>query len=126
MEGDWYQIDLRNKELYFPRVDRWVMDTFHLSLQETMLYGLILIKGFMVWNYEYIAQILAISKPTVFRLVDRLVKKKVIEKRVKYYKGNVQRSILVGLYTIEGHRPQAEIEELFIEGEKKLNKYYKT
>lgn len=126
MEGDWYQIDLRNKELYFPRVDRWVMDTFHLSLQETMLYGLILIKGFMVWNYEYIAQVLAISKPTVFRLVDGLVKKKVIEKRVKYYKGNVQRSILVGLYTIEGHRAQAEIEELFIEGEKKLNKYYKT
>lgn len=126
MEGDWYQIDLRNKDLYFPRVDRWVMDTFHLSLQETMLYGLILIKGFMVWNYEYIAQVLAISKPTVFRLVDGLVKKKVIEKRVKYYKGNVQRSILVGLYTIEGHRSQAEIEELFIEGEKKLNKYYKT
>ena len=119
-----YMINKKNDGKFFPKVDRWVMDTFNLKLQETILYGLILTKGFIIWDYGFIANILNMSKPTVFRLIDNLVKKEIIEKRVKLYDGNKQRAVIVSLYTSEGLREDWEIENMFRLGFEKLDSYY--
>lgn len=119
-----YVISKKNADKFFPKVDRWVMDTFNLKLQETILYGLILTKGFIVWDYGFIANVLNMSKPTVFRLIDNLVKKEIIEKRVKLYDGNKQRAVIVSLYTSEGLREDWEIENMFRLGFEKLDSYY--
>lgn len=120
-----YIVNRKNDGKFFPKVDRWVMDTFNLKLQETILYGLILTKGFIVWDYGFIANVLNMSKPTVFRLIDGLVKKEIIEKRVKLYDGNKQRAVIVSLYTSEGLREDWEIENMFRLGFEKLDSYYK-
>lgn len=120
-----YIVNRKNDGKFFPKVDRWVMDTFSLKLQETILYGLILTKGFIVWDYGFIANVLNMSKPTVFRLIDGLVKKEIIEKRVKLYDGNKQRAVIVSLYTSEGLREDWEIENMFRLGFEKLDSYYK-
>lgn len=119
-----YMINKKNDGKFFPKVDRWVMDTFNLKLQETILYGLILTKGFIIWDYGFIANVLNMSKPTVFRLIDNLVKKEIIEKRVKLYNGNKQRAVIVSLYTSEGLREDWEIENMFRLGFEKLDSYY--
>ena len=119
-----YMINKKNDGKFFPKVDRWVMDTFNLKLQETILYGLILTKGFIIWDYGFIANVLNMSKPTVFRLIDNLVKKEIIEKRVKLYDGNKQRAVIVSLYTSEGLREDWEIENMFRLGFEKLDSYY--
>lgn len=119
-----YIVNKKNDGKFFPKVDRWVMDTFNLKLQETILYGLILTKGFIVWDYGFIANVLNMSKPTVFRLIDNLVKKEIIEKRVKLYDGNKQRAVIVSLYTSEGLREDWEIENMFRLGFEKLDSYY--
>lgn len=119
-----YLINKKNADKFFPKVDRWVMDTFNLKLQETILYGLILTKGFIIWDYGFIANVLNMSKPTVFRLIDNLVKKEIIEKRVKLYDGNKQRAVIVSLYTSEGLREDWEIENMFRLGFEKLDSYY--
>lgn len=119
-----YIISKKNADKFFPKVDRWVMDTFNLKLQETILYGLILTKGFIIWDYGFIANVLNMSKPTVFRLIDNLVKKEIIEKRVKLYDGNKQRAVIVSLYTSEGLRDDWEIENMFRLGFEKLDSYY--
>lgn len=119
-----YIINKKNADKFFPKVDRWVMDTFNLKLQETILYGLILTKGFIIWDYGFIANVLNMSKPTVFRLIDNLVKKEIIEKRIKLYDGNKQRAVIVSLYTSEGLREDWEIENMFRLGFEKLDSYY--
>lgn len=124
MRKEKYTISKKNADKFFPKVDRWVMDTFNLKLQETILYGLILTKGYIVWDYGFIANVLNMSKPTVFRIIDNLVKKDIIEKRVKLYNGNKQRAVIVSLYTSEGLRSDAEIENMFRLGFEKLDSYY--
>lgn len=121
-----YEINKQNEGFYFPRVDRWVMDTFNLKLQETILYGLILTKGFIVWDYSYIGKVLNMSKATVFRLIEGLMYKGIIEKRVKLYNGNRQRAVIVSLYTSDGERDRSQVESLFRQGFEKLDSYYLT
>lgn len=120
-----YLINKKNPDKFFPKVERWVMDTFHLKLQETILYGMILTKGFIVWDYSYIGKVLNMSKVTVFRLIEDLVRKEIIEKRIKIYHGNKQRAVLVSLYTVDGLREDWEIENMFRLGFEKLDTYYK-
>lgn len=119
-----YKINLKNKDFYFPRVERWVMDTFNLKLTETILYGLILVKGRIIWDYSYIGKILNLSKATAFRLVESLVNKGIVEKRTKLFNGNRQRTVLVALYTKEGLRSQVEINRLFNDGFNQIAEYY--
>ena len=54
-----YTIDKRNDGFYFPRLDRWIMDSVNLKLVEAMIYNLILIKGYLIWDYGYVGKVLA-------------------------------------------------------------------
>ena len=119
-----YEINKQNDGFYFPRLDRWIMDTFNLKLVEAMIYNLILIKGYIVWDYSYIAKVLALSTKSVCRVVQKLRDLGIIEVRSKLYDGNKRRNVLVCLYTNKGLRDQAQIESLFRQGFEKLDTYY--
>lgn len=108
---------------YLPRVDSWIMDDLSLNLREAMLYSLILIKGYLIWNSEYIGYILRCDKRTVLRDVDKLYDKGVISKEVIKIKGK-SRWILVGKYTLEGKRDNIEITKLTQQGKIKLQSLY--
>ena len=109
---------------YIPRIDSWIMDDLKLNLRESILYALILVKGYLIWNSEYIGNVLSCDKKTIQRDVDKLVEKEVITKEVIKIKGK-SRWILVGKYTIDGKRSAIEMCNLIQQGKTKLECLYK-
>ena len=124
MRNKKYTIDKRNDGFYFPRLDRWIMDSFNLKLVEAMIYNLILIKGYLIWDYGYVGKVLACNPKTVGRTIQKLKEMQIIEVRTKLYDGNKKRNVLVGLYTVEGLRSDWEIENMFRLGFEKLDSFY--
>lgn len=119
-----YVINTKNNDYYIPRLDRWIMDSFDLKLIEAIMYNLILIKGYLVWDYSYIGKVLACNPKTVGRVIQRLKELELIEIRTKLYDGNKKRNVIVGLYTIDGLRSDEDIANLFRLGFDKLDSYY--
>ena len=119
-----YVINTKNNDYYIPRLDRWIMDSFDLKLIEAIMYNLILIKGYLVWDYSYIGKVLACNPKTVGRVIQRLKELELIEIRTKLYDGNKKRNVIVGLYTIGGLRSDEDIANLFRLGFDKLDSYY--
>lgn len=119
-----YIINKRNDGFYFPRLDRWIMDSFDLKLPEAMIYNLILIKGYLIWDYGYVGKVLACNPKTVTRAIQKLRDIEIVEVRTKLYNGNKKRNVVVGLYTSDGLRDDLEIENLFRLGFEKLDSYY--
>lgn len=114
-----YHITSSDSELYLPKIEHWIINDLKLKLNEAMLYKLILLKGYLIWNAEYIGKVLIISRSTVLRLVDRLCQLDIIEKRTKVY-SNRTRWVLVGKYTENGERTESEMNKLFQDGFNKL------
>ncbi len=114
-----YRITHSDIELYLPKIEHWIIKDLKLKLIEAMLYKIILIKGYLTWNAEYIGKVLVVNKRTILRLVDKLCQSGLIEKRMRSY-GSRTRWVLVALYTEKGLRTGEEINQLFIEGFKKL------
>ena len=118
-----YKIINKNDGIYLPRVDFWIMDDLGLNLTEAMLYSMILVKNYLVWNSEYIGYVLRCSSKTIKRTVDKLSELEIIEKRIITINGK-KRWILVALYTLEGKRGRADIEKYMQLGENKLKALY--
>lgn len=114
-----YEIKNRNSELYLPRVPFWIMDDLHLNLQEAMLYSMVLQKGFLTWNSEYIAKVLRCSGRTILRCIDRMYAAGVLEKS-QVVLGSRKRNVLVALYTEKGRREDSEVRRLLHQGIIKL------
>ena len=118
-----YEIINKNEGIYLPRVDFWILDDLGLNLTEAMLYSMILVKNYLVWNSEYIGYVLRCSSKTIKRIVDKLTEMEVIEKRIVVINGK-KRWILVALYTLDGKRNRPDIENYMRLGEVKLRALY--
>ena len=120
-----YEIKNRNSELYLPKVEFWILDDLGLNLRQAMLYKIILQKGYLVWNSEYIGVVLRCDAKTVMRDVATLCEKDVIQKMTLNCNGK-RRWVLVANYTEEGKRALSETNILLNQGLQKLKALYDT
>lgn len=120
-----YEIKNKNSELYLPKVEFWILDDLELNLRQAMLYKIILQKGYLVWNSEYIGVVLRCDSKTVKRDVATLHERGLIEKSNVVCNGK-KRWVLVVNYTEQGHRPAAEVANLLNQGLQKLKALYST
>ena len=120
-----YEIKNRNSELYLPKVEFWILDDLGLNLRQAMLYKIILQKGYLVWNSEYIGVVLRCDAKTVMRDVAALCEKHIIQKMTLNCNGK-RRWVLVANYTEEGKRDLSETNILLNQGLQKLKALYDT
>lgn len=118
---------------YFPRTERWVMDTFNIGLFEAMVYQMILNKGFMTWTPEWLASVCHCSRRTVVRALDKLIELGALTKRTfnTTDDGVRLRTVYVALYDAQGLRNEDVIQSLLEQGYQKImldyseKRYYK-
>lgn len=115
-----YEIN-RTRQDFYLKYEYWVQDTFPLDIIQCKLYLLMLKYEPFVWTAEYIAKDNKISSKTVQRMIKDMEEKEIIRKRL-INNGSHSKWIIVPLYTIDGRRPEAEIQKLLEEGQKKLDK----
>lgn len=120
-----YEIKNKNSELYLPKVEFWILDDLGLSLRQAMLYKIILQKGYLVWNSEYIGVVLRCGSKTVKRDVAELTERGLIHKSVVTYNGKL-RWVLVALYTELGARTEESVRNLVEQGMCKLRALYNS
>lgn len=120
-----YEINIKNNMFFFPRTERWIMDTFDLDTVESLLYQIILSKNFMTWTPQWLGTIMKLSESTVKRMLNRMVEREIIAKRTFNLYGSArQRTVYVALYTIEGKRSAQEVSRLFYLGKTKIEQDY--
>lgn len=119
---------------YFPRTERWVMDTFNVGVFEAMVYQMILNKGFMTWTPEWMASVCHCSRSTIVRTLDKLIELEALTKRTfnTSENGGVRlRTVYVALYDGNGKRDADTIQSLLNSGYQKImldyaeRRYYK-
>ncbi len=115
-----YEID-RTRQSFYLKYEYWVQDTFPLDIIQCKLYLLMLKYEPFIWTSEYIAKDNKVSPKTVKRMIKDMEEKEIIKKRL-INNGSHSKWIIVPLYTIEGRRPEAEVQRLLEEGQKKLEK----
>lgn len=120
-----YEIKNKNSELYLPKVEFWILDDLGLNLRQAMLYKIILQKGYLVWNSEYIGVVLRCDSKTIKRDVAALHERGLIEKCNAVCNGK-KRWVLVVNYTEQGRRPAEEVTNLLNQGLQKLKALYNT
>ena len=120
-----YHIKNENSELYLPKVEFWILDDLGLNLRQAMLYKIILQKGYLVWNSEYIGVVLRCGSKTVKRDVAELTERGLIHKSVVVYNGKL-RWVLVALYTELGARTDESVKNLTEQGMCKLRALYSS
>lgn len=120
-----YHIKNENSELYLPKVEFWILDDLGLNLRQAMLYKIILQKGYLVWNSEYIGVVLRCGSKTVKRDVSELTERGLIHKSVVTYNGKL-RWVLVALYTELGARTDESVRNLVEQGMCKLRALYSS
>lgn len=101
------------------------MDDLGLNLRQAMLYKIILQKGYLVWNSEYIGVVLRCGSKTVKRDVSELTERGLIHKSVVTYNGKL-RWVLVALYTELGARTDESVRNLIEQGMCKLRTLYSS
>lgn len=119
-----YIIKNKNSELYLPKVEFWILDDLKLSLRQAMLYKIILQKGFLIWNIEYIAKILRCDPKTIWRDLNTLTDFSVVDKESSVF-GSRTRACYVARYDERGLRNGELRENLMQQGMDKLRLLYK-
>ena len=120
-----YTIKNKRANFYLPSVPMWILDDLHLKTVEAMLYSMILTKGFMTWNYDYIGSILGCHGKTVYRMIYKFKDLDIINMITKTY-GGKPRVVVVAKYTEKGKRSTEELNNLLRLGIEKLDSYYKN
>lgn len=115
-----YEIN-RTRQDFYLKYEYWVQDTFPIDIIQCKLYLLMLKYEPFIWTSEYIAKDNKISSKTVKRMVKDMEEKEIIRKKL-INNGSHSKWIIVPLYTINGRRPEAEVQRLLEEGQKKLDK----
>lgn len=117
---------IRNKrsDKYLPRVDMWIMDDLHLTkVRQAMLYAMILVKKYFIWNSEFAGSILGCSGKSIQRDVDEFFQKGLIEKKTFEVAGRL-RWVLCPKYSAEGKISLEQISEWLRLGEEKVRLIY--
>lgn len=122
---DW-EINLKNKDKYFPRTERWIMDSFGLNAERAMIYQMILNKGFITWSLGWMGEVLGCSRDKVKDTLKLFCDMEIITRRtINVQESGVRmRTVYVALYTIDGKRSDDEIEYLLSQGIYKLSLEY--
>lgn len=108
-------------KFYLPSVPFWIMDDLDLDLRKGLLYALVLNKGYMVWDYNYIAKVLRCSRSTVIRDMKELSDKGLIYSEQLVF-GSRKRNIYVAAETKKGARSWEEVQSLMQQGKAHLYK----
>lgn len=103
-----YEI-IKNNDFYFPRTDRWIMDTFNLKLDETILYKMIMDKEYVTWTVTWMANIMNCSDKTITRILDKFIDMEIMIKRTISPNGAKKRCVYVALYNENGKLPDNEV-----------------
>ena len=120
-----YQINNEFNDFYFPRTERWILDTFGLDVFEAVLYQMILNKGYVLWTYDWMGRIMGASESTIKRIINRMVEKGILYRVPVHINGGCRiRNVLITTYTHEGKRSQQEVNELIAKGKMKIKIEY--
>lgn len=120
-----YIINTEHNDFYFPRTERWIVDTFNLNMPDAVFYQMILNKDYITWTPAWLATVLGVSEKTVRRTLDKFLSMDIIAKKTISVEGGARmRTVYVALYTKEGKRSDSEIRKLLAQGVDKLQKMY--
>ena len=120
-----YEINLEFDEYYFPRTERWILDTFHLDTFEAVLYQMILNKEYVLWTYEWIGRIMGASESTIKRIINKMVKMEILYRVPVHINGGCRiRNILIAAYTRDGKRSPQEVNNFIAKGRTKIKIEY--
>lgn len=115
------------KQFYFPRTERWIMDSFGLDVEQAVLYQVILNNRYLTWTLDYIADAFGWSRAKAARQLDNMVAMGIIIRHtIQVNESGKRRSYYLAKYTKEGRRPLAEQEAIEIEARKSLKQAYST
>ena len=124
-DSEEYVINNEYNDFYFPRTERWILDTFGLDVFEAVLYQMILNKGYVLWTYDWMGRIMGSSESTIKRIINRMVDKNILYRVPVRINGGCRiRNILITVYTHEGKRPSQEVNELITKGRMKIKIEY--
>lgn len=116
-----YEINLDNDEFYLPRTGRWIMDTFSISLEQAVLYQMILNKEYIIWTLDWLSKVMGYSRMKLIRQLDDMVEKEIlIRKTVPVDDSGRKRTIYIAAYTHEGKRTPQEVNFLISRGTERL------
>lgn len=116
-----YEINLEHDEFYFPRTGRWVTDTFNISLEQAILFQMILNKEYIIWTLDWLSKVMGYSRMKLVRQLDDMVEKGIlIRKTVPVDESGRKRTIYITAYTHEGKRTPIEINSLITRGTERL------
>lgn len=113
----------QRSEIKYLNVPMWAVDLFDIKLLEGNLYGLLLGYGLSVWDYDYLARLLHMTKPTIISMIKVLEDKGMIYKHHVTF-GSRKRAILIPLYEEDGRISDEEINSRIDRGISILNNYY--
>lgn len=127
-----YKINLINNGFYFPLTERWIIDTFHISLEAAIIYQMILNKGYVVWTLDWLSKVMGYSKSKLVKQLNYMVNEGIlIRHTMPVGDSSRTRTIYVAAYTKEGKRSEDEIKVLISQGRERLlcdygeKRYYK-
>lgn len=110
-------------KIEYIKVPLWTLDRFDLKVTEGLLYGFLLGYGCIVWDYEYIARVLHVTKKTVFNTISSLKDKGIIYiEKIEY--GNKTRTIIVALYRGNERIDNETLKREIAKGKMMLDAYY--
>lgn len=110
-------------KIEYIKIPLWTLDRFDLKVTEGLLYGFILGYGCIVWDYEYIARVLHVTKKTVFNTITSLKDKGIIYiEKIEY--GNKARTIIVALYRDNERINNETLRKEIAKGKIMLDAYY--
>lgn len=124
---------IKTNDYYFPKTERWIMESFGLNAERAMFYQMILNKGYICWSQDWMAEVLGCSRDKIKDTLKLFVDMDIVAKQtVNVAQGGVrQRSVYVAKYTSNGKRSDAELESLLKDGVRRLfmdyeeKRYYK-
>lgn len=104
IKGDKNKVDI-------PMIERWIMETFGLSIEGAALYQILLNEKYSIKPRKYFASKLGISDQTINRIVRKLERAGALKvHRVKTI-GNRYRTILIPLVDRAGLMPEESVAE---------------
>lgn len=115
---------IKNNDFYFPRTERWVIDTFNLKLDEATFYTMIMNKKYITWTVDWMANVLNTSPSTIKRTLNKFVDMGIVERRTVSPDGTRKRSVYVALYEESGLRPSEVVSNYLELGLKKISMEY--
>ena len=115
---------IKNNDFYFPRTERWVIDTFNLKLDEATFYTMIMNKKYITWTVDWMANVLNSSPSTIKRTLNKFLEMGIVTRCTVSPDGTRKRSVYVALYEDTGKRSDALIENYLNLGLDKIGSEY--